>query len=254
MPIPIELIPHVLEASLEEFFRREARALADGVSERNNCGRLSIYMQRAADECGLANYFADTEYNRKQDGQIKTILDDDMKVITINCDLILHSRGESIAEDNLIAIEMKKSQRCDDGKIADRDRLRAMTKSSGGGVWSNDGTVHPEHVCGYRLGVYIEIDSDDRKALIEHLSHARGYSEITVRFNIKQHVSIPPCCQDAPPVCLVGHENAIAPSNVAIIGHHLLSPMDYGLVRYHGHLRPKNAKGLFGKAIFASMM
>ena len=78
------------------------------------------------------------------------------------------SRILSIAEDNLIAIEMKKSQRCDDGKIADRDRLRAMTKSSGGGVWSNDGTVHPEHVCGYRLGVYIEIDSDDRKALIEH--------------------------------------------------------------------------------------
>lgn len=168
MPIEIAVIEGVLESSLTEFFRRELRALEDRVSERNNCGRLAIYMQRAADECGLGNYFADIEYNRKQGGQVKTILDDDMQVITINADLILHSRGESIAEDNLIAIEMKKSERSAYQKDADRDRLRAMTKSSYDGVWSNDGTAHPEHVCGYRLGVYIEIDSNNRSSMIEH--------------------------------------------------------------------------------------
>lgn len=26
------------------------------------------------------------------------------------------------------------------------------------GIWSNDGVTHPERVCGYHLGVFIEID------------------------------------------------------------------------------------------------
>ena len=168
MPICFDLIQNVFEAALTEFLRREEASLAGGVSERNSCGRFAIYMQQIANESGLDNYFADTEYNRKQGNQIKTILDGDMKEITITSDLILHSRGENIAEDNLIAVEMKKSERSDAEKDADRDRLRAMTKSGYDGVWTNDGTTHPEHVCGYRLGIYIEVNKDDRTALIEH--------------------------------------------------------------------------------------
>jgi hypothetical protein len=91
-----------------------------------------------------------------------------MQVIEISADLILHSRGANIAEDNLIALEMKKSSRPPKEKKADRQRLRAMTKSSYDGVWSNDGTTHPEHVCGYRLGVYVEINRKARKLRIEY--------------------------------------------------------------------------------------
>ena len=36
------------------------------------------------------------------------------------------------------------------------------------GVWSNDGTTHPEHVCGYRLGVFIELNNTTRTAHIEY--------------------------------------------------------------------------------------
>ena len=76
-----------------------------------------------------------------------------MQVIQISADLILHSRGNNVAEDSLIAVEMKKSGRPTKEKHADRNRLRAMTKGSYDGIWSNDRTTHPEHVCGYRLGV-----------------------------------------------------------------------------------------------------
>jgi len=39
-----------------------------------------MYMQRIANESGLVGYFADTEYNRMQGGQIKTILGKSMKI------------------------------------------------------------------------------------------------------------------------------------------------------------------------------
>ena len=78
--------------------------------------------------------------------------------MTINPDLILHSRGEIPGRDNLIAIEMKKAQRPEMEKIQDRTRLRAMTKSNPRELWSADGITQPEHVCGYELGVYIELD------------------------------------------------------------------------------------------------
>jgi len=168
MAIPLELLQGLFDRALSEFFEREAEALVVGVNERNSCGRLAVYLDRKASDAGLAGYFADTEYNRKQGGQIKTILDGNMQVITINCDLILHSRGVNIAEDNLIAVEMKKANRPTREKDADRNRLRAMTKSSFDGIWENDGTTQPEHVCGYRLGAYIELHSSARVANLEY--------------------------------------------------------------------------------------
>ena len=52
----------------------------------------------------------DTEYNRNG-GSLKTIFDNerDLKVIKVTCDIIVHSRGKNIKQDNLICIEMKKS-------------------------------------------------------------------------------------------------------------------------------------------------
>src|SRR5712691_9056299 len=111
MTVSLKVLTRVLAQALDEFFAKEAGALAANVNERNSCGRLALYLEGAALEAGLTGYVADPEYNRKQDGKVKTILDDDMKVISISCDLILHSRGAQIAEDNLIAIDMKKAER-----------------------------------------------------------------------------------------------------------------------------------------------
>ena len=69
--------------------------------------------------------------------------------------------------DNLIAVEMKKSTRPEDEKLSDKLRLRALTKSSYDDVWSYDGKAHPEHVCGYQLGIYIELDIENENYKIE---------------------------------------------------------------------------------------
>jgi hypothetical protein len=139
-----------------------------GVSERNLCGGLAIVFSQKLLPHGFGKYHADLEYNRKQNGEIKTILDDKHTVVTINCDLIVHSRGESISHDNLIAIEMKKSNRSAAEKDSDRFRLRALTKGSYDGVWSNNGRAHPEHVCGYKVGLYLEVNRRARRCLLEY--------------------------------------------------------------------------------------
>ena len=179
MPINPSLIHAVFETSLDLFFANEVTEVLEGVNERSSCGRLAIYMERVAHEHGLTKYFADTEYNRKQNGRVKTILDDDMKVVTINCDLILHSRGQIIAEDNLIAVEMKKSERPNAEKVDDRNRLRALTKSSFDDIWSNDGVALPEHVCGYALGTFIELDRKQRRCRVEYFSIGEKSNEVT---------------------------------------------------------------------------
>jgi hypothetical protein len=77
MPIRIELITDILERSLDSFFAAQGEAIVAGVSERNSCARLGLHLEREAAEAGLEGYFADPEYDRKQGGQIKTILDGD---------------------------------------------------------------------------------------------------------------------------------------------------------------------------------
>ena len=161
------MLTEVFEKSLEEFLGREVQNILSGVSERNLCARLAMSLQKYANEHGYSDYYADPEYNRKQNGKVKTILDDDMQVVNITCDLILHSRGEIMERDNLIAIEMKKSERPEEEKISDRARLRTLTKSSFDDVWSYDGKTHPEHVCGYEIGYFVELDRENRTYVVQ---------------------------------------------------------------------------------------
>ncbi|HEX8301302.1 hypothetical protein [Sphingomonas sp.] len=127
----------------------------------------------AAAEAGFGQYRADTEYNRKQGGQVKTILDEAMHVVRITCDLILHSRGRVVERDNLIAIEMKRLSHPEREKQKDRVRLRALTKASFDDIWSADGRSLPEHVCGYSLGYFVELDADRRRFRFEE--YQRGH-------------------------------------------------------------------------------
>ncbi len=78
------------------------------VNERTLCGALSQYLSSITSQTEYKNYHVDVEYNRNN-GEVKTIVNDKFEVVTINCDIIIHSRGEKIKNDNLIAIEIKKS-------------------------------------------------------------------------------------------------------------------------------------------------
>ena len=115
------------------------------------------------------NYFVDIEYNRNKGGKLKTIVNGSETPVAITCDLIVHSRGTITSQDNLIAIEMKRSSHLQSEKNKDRLRLKCLTRGTfDNDIFSYDGKVLPEHVCRYILGVYYELDSRNRKATIEY--------------------------------------------------------------------------------------
>lgn len=173
---------NVFEEAISIFLDKEKENIENDVAERNLCGRLSLYMENLLPKNGLENYFSDTEYNRKQNGEVKTIINDEFHVVSIQCDLIVHTRGNNIQKDNLIAVEMKKSSRPQSEKDSDRNRLRALTKESYNGVWSANGETHPEHVCGYVLGVYVEINPVNRVCSLEYYEKGERISENTINF------------------------------------------------------------------------
>ena len=148
-----------LEGKLWSAFRRlldeDLVLFASGVSERTLCGRLAIYLQQCI-AVEFPDHRADVEYNRTFSGE-KRIPDSDctcadqerrnprrVKSVAVGspdwgskwdrahnrvtADLVVHSRGLLDPQyENLIAVEMKKSdanlQDCD----FDRCRLRRMT-------------------------------------------------------------------------------------------------------------------------------
>lgn len=169
--------------SLNIFFDEEKDNILSNISERSLVGQLSHRIKDIIKENYPKNpYHIDIEYNRKQEGKIKTIIskngEDDFEEIKITCDLIIHTRGIKFNEDNFIAIEMKKNNRPDDEKNKDKYRLIALTKpKSSDDIWSSDGETHPEHVCGYLLGVYIEINIQRRNVIIEFYENGQKKSD-----------------------------------------------------------------------------
>lgn len=166
MGISRKMMYELFSVAFKQFLIKDASSISNGVSERHLCARLGIQFEMLLSSYNLQAYYADAEYNRKQNGRIKTILSGELEVIPITCDLILHSRGER-GRDNLIAIEMAKPDKSAERVHSDRLRLMALTKRSFDDVWSYDGKVHPEHVCGYLLGAFILIDSLKNLASVE---------------------------------------------------------------------------------------
>lgn len=170
--LSLAAIRRLFRGAFDEFRTDEARNIANGVSERNLCQRLAFPLERWAHAAGLEDYRADVEYNRANDGRLKTIVGENMETVTITCDLILHSRGLDPEKDNLIAIEMKRSTHPEREKHKDRVRLIALTRAPWEGVWSADGRAKPEHVCDYVVGYFVELDSRAGTFRIEE--YARG--------------------------------------------------------------------------------
>ena len=152
--------------SLAQFADDDSLNILNGTSERNLCARFALVLERNAHASGFEGYFADVEYNRNL-GRVKTIINDRMEVVAVTCDLILHSRGQKPARDNLIAVEMKRREHPEADKASDRIRLQALTKDSYDDVWSYDGKTLPEHVCGYQVGYFVELDLPSSSFTIE---------------------------------------------------------------------------------------
>jgi hypothetical protein len=171
------------------FLNADQSLFYNQASERTLCGALMLHLHDLIthDE-SLSGYYVDVEYNRNK-GSIKTIRKTIRgqieQIIPINCDLILHSRGGRPEQDNLIALEMKKSIRPLSEKQKDRERLIALTKDSFDNIWSYDGHTLPEHVCRYVLGVYFEIHYRRNLVLIEY--YKQGEMTYTYTLPITQN-------------------------------------------------------------------
>ena len=157
------------------------------VSERTLCGALMLDLNQLISCTKYSRYFVDVEYNRNIGGKLKTIKKTikgpEEQIVTINCDLIIHSRGLNVLKDNLIALEMKKSTGKKQDKDSDRVRLECLTKSPEQDVWSYGGEVFPEHVCGYGLGIYYEVDFEHQRVEVEYYGDGYVYKKYTIDYS-----------------------------------------------------------------------
>lgn len=170
----------LFELANKKYLIEQKELIQSGVSERTLCGQLMLYLNKAKDNALYRQYYVDVEYNRNINGRLKTIKDGEGEIITINCDLILHSRGENLVQDNLIALEMKKSSGRRSEKEKDKERLKALTRQSFDNTWSYDGKSLPEHVCRYILGVYYELNISRMEALVEYYQNGKLVQSYTL--------------------------------------------------------------------------
>ena len=169
---------NLFELANDHFLCNNLHLFNSNVSERTLCGALLISMYEIIkNNPDYAGYYVDVEYNKNKKS-IKTILNNQLHLIKTNCDLILHSRGENLKQDYLIAIEMKNINRPIKARNNDRKRLVALTNES-----LNDGVLNgsplQKHVCGYLLGVYYEIDYHGKEVLIEYYSGGKKVKSYT---------------------------------------------------------------------------
>lgn len=168
-------------AANQKFLEEDKSLITSDTNERALCGALSQQLRLIISNTRYKNYHVDVEYNRNN-GKLKTLLNDKFEVVTIICDIIVHSRGEIVKKDNLIAIEMKKSTAPETEKRNDKLRLTALTKDSYDGVWSFDGVTLPEYVCGYDLGIYYEINIREKSVLLEYFAKGKSFLKETLHF------------------------------------------------------------------------
>ncbi|MBE4489927.1 hypothetical protein BCT31_21840 [Vibrio lentus] len=172
----IEQLRDIFSESLDAFFESQVENIQAGIAERNLCARLAMILEPKAHEAGFTDYVADAEYNRNR-GRVKTILDQNAVVVRINCDLLLHSRGRC-ENDNLIAVEMKKSERPAKEEIEDCERLRILTKPNYDDVIVVRGDFEPQHVCGYKLGYFLWIDAATRTYRLKEFRNGEFVEEL----------------------------------------------------------------------------
>lgn len=178
----LKLMKKIFEETNKVFLETQRELILSNVSERAWYTQFAICFTEKMKEYEIDScYVVDSEYNRNN-GKLKTILNDDLIPVEITCDLILHSRGKCLEQDNLICIEMKKSTTKENAKVEDKNRVRILTKESFDDLWSYDGKIHPEHVCRYILGVYYEINIRKKEIYIEYYNKGEKIKEYYMEF------------------------------------------------------------------------
>lgn len=184
--INVKSLMRIFEEANQNFLEKNQLLFEAEVSERTLCGALMIEIHdiiRSREE--YQGYFVDVEYNRNRGNQVESHKKMCKKLngenAVISCDLILHSRGQNIEEDNLIELEMKKADRRESEKKSDRERLEKITQPV------NETCIKkgklPTYVCGYKLGIYYEIDFKKKIIQIEYYCEGKRKRSEIIRFD-----------------------------------------------------------------------
>jgi len=123
------IIYDILQPSLLRLYEMDYDNIRFGVSERNICGRLAHHMENIMREFDrnhnsdiFIHYFADVEYNRMGNGELKHYENSEHLPQYMVSDLLIQSRGEPR---NLLAVEMKRKSNYVN-RDKDRERLEAL--------------------------------------------------------------------------------------------------------------------------------
>jgi len=169
----------VLYSATRDLLSEDISLIHDNVSERCVCAALGKHMDHYLKETRFRGYHVDTEYNRMGRNKIKSIHSGG-EFIAVQCDLLVHSRGEK-ALDNLLCLEMKKAGSKKAAIKSDQKRLEAMTEPIEGSVYGMG--CDPEFVAGYQLGIYFEYDTELEKMRIQIYRNGALASEETIPFS-----------------------------------------------------------------------
>lgn len=134
------------------------------VTEQNVCARLALHLENLMREYDNSHtrkmfkkYYVDVEYNRMVDlngkKQKKSIIYPSGIKETIICDLLVHSRGKVKQQENLLALEMKKTKN-EDSVDTDQERLMCLILPA-----PNDSQC--KSMYNTLLGVFLEYDENE---------------------------------------------------------------------------------------------
>lgn len=165
------IINEILIPSLQKLYKVDYDNIKFDVSERNICARLAHHIEnrmrkhdRTNNSTMFKKYYADVEYNRMRNGDIKQYENSRKIKQKMVSDLLIQSRG---IERNLLAVELKKTKNKDQ-RDENRDRLKSIVKSSG-----NEDCVHGTLVGAFIIyspqEVMIEIFEDGRGEMIDEI-------------------------------------------------------------------------------------
>lgn len=169
------IIYEILIPSVQMLYSIDYDNICMGVSERNICARLAHHMENIMrnydeehDNSPFRRYFADVEYNRMGNGNIKCYENSEHRPQKMVSDLLIQSRG---FPQNYLAVEMKrKDNRNKNSLKSDRNRLCSLVKPSSDDTISN--CVHDTVV-----GAFIIYSPNGVK--IEIYENVNGQGEIT---------------------------------------------------------------------------
>jgi len=169
------IISDILIPSLCMLYKVDYKNVLHNVSERNICARLAHHMENIMrqyhDSSIFQGYYADVEYNRMNDGDLKRYEDCKKRPRYMVSDLLIHSRDE---RPNYLAVEMKRKGNHQNIE-EDKERLKALVKPT---------HENPEFncVCGTLVGAFITYSP--KEVIVEVFENVDGNGEKTDEIRI----------------------------------------------------------------------